>query len=179
MIRTELGAEDEAILCIDLNAGFSPPTPHPKDTRIPEHLRKSKDHTVGIERYLKDFAPVFSQSGFDELPPRRPWDHAIELKPSEETKPISSKVYALSRSEQVELNKFLDEHLSTGRIRPSKSPIASPFFFVKKKDGSLRPVQDYRRLNEITIRNRYPLPLVSELMDKLKGAKHFTKLDVR
>ena len=101
------------------------------------------------------------------------------MKPSEETKPISSKVYALSRSEQVELNKFLDEHLSTGRIRPSKSPIASPFFFVKKKDGSLRPVQDYRRLNEITIRNRYPLPLVSELMDKLKGAKHFTKLDVR
>lgn len=85
----------------------------------------------------------------------------------------------MSRSEQVELNKFLDEHLSTGRIRPSKSPIASPFFFVKKKDGSLRPVQDYRRLNEITIRNRYPLPLVSELMDKLKGAKHFTKLDVR
>ena len=69
-IQTELGAEDEAILCIDLNAGFSPPTPHPKDTRIPEHLRKSKDHTVGIERYLKDFAPVFSQSGFDELPPR-------------------------------------------------------------------------------------------------------------
>ena len=52
-------------------------------------------------------------------------------------------------------------------------------FFVKKKDGSLRPVQDYRRLNEITIRNRYPLPLVSDLMDKLKGAKYFTKLDVR
>ena len=178
-IHQELGPEDDAILCIDINAGFSHSTPHPKDSRISEHVRRSKEQTMGINRYLKDFAPVFSQSGFDELPPRRSWDHAIELKPSEESKPISSKVYALSRAEQVELDKFIDEHLATGRIRPSKSPIASPFFFVKKKDGSLRPVQDYRRLNEITIRNRYPLPLVSELMDKLKGAKHFTKLDVR
>ena len=54
----------------------------------------------------------------------------------------------------------------------------SPFFFVKKKDGSLRPVQDYRRLNEITVKNQYPLPLVSDLMDRLKKAKYFTKLDI-
>jgi hypothetical protein len=177
-LRNELGPEDEALLCVDVNNPSSDST-HPKDVRVTEHLRLTKDRSNSIDKYLKDFAPVFSQSGFDELPPRRTWDHAIELKPSEEAKPISSKVYALSRSEQVELDKFLDEHLKTGRIRPSKSPIASPFFFVKKKDGSLRPVQDYRRLNEITIRNRYPLPLVSELMDKLKGAKYFTKLDVR
>ena len=57
--------------------------------------------------------------------------------------------------------------------------MSSPFFFVKKKDGSLRPVQDYRRLNEITVKNRYPLPLVSDLMDRLKKAKYFTKLDTR
>ena len=57
--------------------------------------------------------------------------------------------------------------------------MSSPSFFVKKKDGSLRPVQDYRRLNDITIKNRYPLPLVSELMDRLKKAKYFTKLDIR
>ncbi len=69
--------------------------------------------------------------------------------------------------------------METGRIRPSKSPFASPFFFVKKKDGTLRPVQDYRKLNEMTIKNRYPLPLISELIDKLRGAKYFTKLDVR
>ncbi len=56
--------------------------------------------------------------------------------------------------------------------------MASPFFFVKKKDGKLRPVQDYRKLNEMTIKNRYPLPLISELMDKLRGAKYFSKLDV-
>jgi hypothetical protein len=178
-LQKELGPDDDALLCIDINSNQNDSGVHPKDTRIPDYLRQTKSQCQNIDRYLKEFAPVFSQSGFDELPPRRSWDHAIELKPSEESKPISSKVYSLSRQEQLELDKFLEEHLKTGRIRPSKSPIASPFFFVKKKDGSLRPVQDYRRLNEITIRNRYPLPLVSELMDKLKGAKYFTKLDVR
>ena len=93
--------------------------------------------------------------------------------------PVTSKIYSLSRSEQLELDNFLSEHLRTGRIRPSKSPMASPFFFVKKKCGALRPVQDYRRLNNMTIKNRYPLPLISELMDKLKGTRFFTKLDVR
>ena len=57
--------------------------------------------------------------------------------------------------------------------------MASPFFFVKKKDGSLRPVQDYRKLNEATVKNRYPLPLIQELVDKLQGSRVFTKLDVR
>ena len=57
--------------------------------------------------------------------------------------------------------------------------MASPFFFVKKKDGKLRPIQDYRKLNEMTIKNRYPLPLISELVNKLRGAKYFTKLDIR
>src|SRR5947207_888756 len=57
--------------------------------------------------------------------------------------------------------------------------MASPFFFIKKKDGSLRPVQDYRKLNELTIKNRYPLPLISELVDSLQDAKYFTKLDIR
>ncbi len=68
--------------------------------------------------------------------------------------------------------------MESGRIRASKSPFASPFF-IKKKDGTLRPVQDYHKLNEMTIKNQYPLPLISELIDKLHGAKYFTKLDVR
>ena len=72
----------------------------------------------------------------------------------------------------------MDENLRTGRIRPSKSPMASPFFFVKKKDGSLRPVQDYRKLNEMTIKNRYPLPLIQELIDKLKQLRYFSQMDV-
>ncbi len=85
----------------------------------------------------------------------------------------------MNRNEQEQLDKFLDENLDSGCIRPSKSPFASPVFFVKKKDGTLRPVQDYRKLNEMTIKNRYPLPLISELINKLRGAKYFTKLDVR
>ncbi len=68
------------------------------------------------------------------------------------------KLYPLSPVEQAELDKFLEENISSGRIRPSKSPMAAPFFFVKKKDGSLRPVQDYRLLNSITVKNKYPLP---------------------
>ena len=77
------------------------------------------------------------------------------------------------------MDSFLEENLQSGKIHPSKSPMASPFFFVKKKDGTLRPVQDYRKLNDMTVKNRYPLPLIQELVDKLKGARHFTKLDVR
>jgi hypothetical protein len=85
----------------------------------------------------------------------------------------------LSNDEQTQLDKFLEENLSTDHIRRSKSPIASPFFFIKKKDGKLRPVQDYRKLNNMTIKNRYPLPLITELIDMLQNAKYFTKLDVR
>ncbi|SJL02936.1 uncharacterized protein ARMOST_06277 [Armillaria ostoyae] len=91
---------------------------------------------------------------------------------------LNCKVYPLNWDEQEQLDKFLDENLESGHITESKSPFASPFFFVKKKDGSLRPVQDYRKLNEMTIKNRYPLLLISELIDKLQGAKYFTKLDV-
>ena len=74
---------------------------------------------------------------------------------------------------------FIDEHLKSGKIRKSRSPQASPFFFVQKKDGGLRPCQDYRYLNEHMIKNAYPLPLISTLIDKLKGAKYFSKMDIR
>jgi len=77
------------------------------------------------------------------------------------------------------LDAFLEGNLHTGQIRPSKSPIAALVFFIKKKDGSLRLVQDYRALNAVTVKNRYPLPLIFELVSQLCGAKYFTKLDVR
>jgi len=80
--------------------------------------------------------------------------------------------------EQKELDAFLEENLCTGRIHPSKSPMAAPVFFIKKKDGSLRLVQDYRALNSMTVKNKYPLPLISELMSQLRGARYFTKLDI-
>ncbi|SJK99846.1 uncharacterized protein ARMOST_03157 [Armillaria ostoyae] len=123
------------------------------------------------------FHDLFSKENFNKLPNRKPWDHAIELIPNAKSM-LDCKVYPLNQNEQEQLNKFLNENLESGRIRESKSPFASPFFFVKKKDGSLRPVQDYRKLNEMTIKNRYPLPLISELIDKLQGVKYFTKLDV-
>ena len=85
---------------------------------------------------------MFTKEDFDILLEHCKWDHAIELIPGAE--PKSSKVYPLSPLEQTELDAFLEENLHTGWIRPSKSPIAAPVFFIKKKDGSLQLVQDYR-----------------------------------
>ena len=85
----------------------------------------------------------------------------------------------MTQKEQQTLEAFLEEHQRKGYIRPSKSPYASPFFFIKKKDGTMRPVQDYRKVNEWTIRNRYPLPLIPELIARVKGASLFSKFDVR
>ena len=141
---------------------------------IPTGGRGSKD---SVPDYVKIFGQVFSEDGFAKLPNHKPWDHAIELVPG--AQPKGCKVYPISVTEQSELDRFLTENLETGRIRPSKSPMASPVFFIKKKDGSLRLVQDYRMLNDMTVKNKYPLPLISELVNQLRGAKYFTKLDVR
>ena len=87
-------------------------------------------------------------------------------------------MYPLSPDERKATEDFLDENLASGKICPSNSPQAS-LFFVKKKDGGLCPCQDYCYVNEHTIRNAYPLPLISDLVDKLRDAKVFTKFDVR
>ena len=130
-----------------------------------------------VPKEFHEFLDVFSEEKAARFPEPRPWDHKIELKDT--FVPKSFKTYNLTPQEQDELDKFLKENLDKGYIRPSQSPMASPFFFVDKKDGKLRPCQDYRYLNEHTIKNAYPLPLISELLDKLKGARRFTKLDVR
>ena len=130
-----------------------------------------------LPQWCADFADVFSEEGFQELPPHRPWDHAINLKP--DFKPTAGKIYPLSRPEQIELERFLDKKIKSGHIRPSKSPQAAPFFFVSKCDGKLHPVQDYCKLNDQTIKDKYPLPLISEVLRKLRGAKYFSKFDVR
>jgi len=145
--------------------------------RLAAAHRKNTQSQTDIPDYLKEFEDIFSKDSFDVLPDHKVWDHAIELEPG--SKPSNTKVYPLSPKEQVELDEFLQENLRSGRIRPSKSPMASPVFFIKKKDGSLRLVQDYRALNGITIKNRYPIPLISDLVNQLRGAKYFTKLDVR
>jgi len=84
----------------------------------------------------------------------------------------------MSPNEQVELNKFLDKHIKKGYLIPSKSPMASPVFFIKKKDRKLHLVQDYQWLNKITIKNCYPLPLAANIINRLKGARYFTKFNV-
>ena len=101
----------------------------------------------------------------------------IDLIP--DCKGIGGKIYPLPRDERAELDKFIDENLAAGKIHVSKSPYSSPVFFVRKKDGGVCPVQDYRKLNDLTVKNHYPLPLISELIDQLAGARVFTKLDVR
>src|ERR1700726_2946381 len=98
-----------------------------------------------VPESLHNFEDVFNKESFDSLPERRKWDHAIELE--SDPKPGFRKVYPMSLEEQAELDAFLEAALSTGRIRPSKSPLGAPIFFVKKKDGKLRFVQDYRSLN--------------------------------
>jgi hypothetical protein len=84
----------------------------------------------------------------------------------------------MTRDEDTAIEKFLDEMVAKGYIHHSKSPYASPFFFVKKKDGKLRPVQDYRQLNSHTVQNQYPLPLIAQLISNLSSAHIFSKVDV-
>jgi len=147
--------------------------------RLAEGARRSAEAQAAatpLPAYVAEFQSVFAKEDFDILPEHRKWDHAIELTPRAE--PKSSKVYPLFPLEQAELDAFLEENLCTGRIRPLKSPMAASVFFIKKKDGSLRLVQDYRALNAVTVKNKYPLPLISELVSQLCRARYFTKLDV-
>jgi len=121
---------------------------------------KKKSFEDSVPPEYHEFEDVFSKQSFDKLPPKWLWDHAIEL--IKEGDELNCKIYTPNLEEQKQLDLFLEENLNSGRIRPSKSLMASPFFFIKKKDGILRPVQDYRRLNDLTIKNRYPLPLIQE-----------------
>ena len=122
------------------------------------------------------YQSIFNKIATNRFPDRRPWDHTINLQP--DFIPKKAHVYLLSLLEQEKLEEFVTDNLEKGYIRPSKSPQVLPFFFVEKKDEELRPVQDYWLLNKKTIKNAYPLRLISELVDQLKGAKYFTKLDI-
>jgi hypothetical protein len=126
---------------------------------------------------LQEFADVFPSELPHQLPPSRDVDHRIEL--TQTTPPAPRSVYRMSPSELDELKKQLDELLAAGFVQPSKSPFGAPVLFVKKKDGAMRMCIDYRDLNRITIKNRYPLPRVEELFDRLKGAQFFSKIDLR
>ena len=135
-----------------------------------------KPKEIPIPDFCSSFTDVFSKQTYNILPPHRPFDHAIELKDS--FVPKIAKVYPVNPAEKEACKTFIDEHLKTRWIKPSKSPQASPFFFIPKKDGTLRPCQDYRYLNSHTVRNGYPLPLIPELIDDMKESTLFTKFNV-
>jgi hypothetical protein len=124
---------------------------------------------------LREFRDMFVDE-IPELPPRREIDFSIDLLPS--SAPISKAPYRMSLPELTELKIQLQELLDKEYIRPSVSPWGAPVLFVKKKDGTLRLCIDYRQLNKMTIKNKYPLPRINDLFDQVGGAKIFSKLDL-
>ena len=130
-----------------------------------------------VPKRFHQWLKVFRKVESERMLVRKVWDHAIDVK--EDFKPSKARVYPLSRNEREEVQKFIDEHLKKGHIRPSKSQQTSPVFFIGKKDGGKRMVMDYCKLNRQTVKNNYPLPLIMELVDNM-GSKHvFTKMDLQ
>ncbi len=130
-----------------------------------------------VASLLKQYSDVFPEDLPSELPPHREVEHKIELEAG--AQPPSRPTFRMSPKELDELKQQLADLTKHGFIQPSKSPYGAPVLFVKKKDGSVRMCVDYRALNKITIKNKYPLPRIDELLDRLHGAKFFTKLDLR
>jgi reverse transcriptase-like protein/integrase-like protein len=129
-----------------------------------------------LPNWLHDLKEAFFPKLADELPPHRPWDHKIELIPGKE--PPYYKNRPLSSQELKVVRKWLDDNLSKGFIRESRARCAAPLMLAAKPGGGVRVCQDYRGLNNVTIKNRYPLPLVRETLDALCHSKYFTKLDI-
>ena len=125
-----------------------------------------------FHKYLK----VFEKKDSERMPTRKAWDHAIDLR--EEFVPEKGKIYLLSRVEREEVQEFVKDQLRKGYIRPSKSPQTLPVFFVLKKDGKKRMVQDYRYLNSWTVKNNYLLSLILDLIDSIGKQRVFTKMDL-
>lgn len=124
-----------------------------------------------------NYHDVFSLKNAETLPPHRPYDCPIDL--LTDCRIPFGHVYPLSQPELSRLRDYLDENLRKGFIRPSTSPAGAGMFFVRNKDDTLRTFIDYRELNKVTVKNRYPLPLIPELIEKLRTAKIFTKLDLK
>jgi len=120
---------------------------------------------------------VFRKKQSERMPTKKMWDHAIEVK--EEFVPRKGKVYPLSMDKREKVREFIQEQLRKGYIQPLKLPQTAPVFFVGKKNGKKRIVQDYWYLNEWTIKNNYPLPLISDVLENIGTKKVFTKMDLR
>ena len=125
---------------------------------------------------VNEYPDVFPEE-LPGMPPDRDIEFVIDLVPG--TAPIAKRPYRMAATELAELKKQLEELQRIGFIRPSSSPWGAPVLFVKKEDGSMRLCVDYRALNEVTIKNKYPLPRIDDLFDQLKGARYFSKIDLR
>ena len=128
------------------------------------------------KRFLK-WRKVFGKVESERIPTRKIWDHAIDLK--ETFKPQKGRIYPLSKNKREEVQNFINDQLRKGYIRPSKSPQTSSVFFVGKKNRSKRIVIDYRNLNNQTVKNNYPLLLITDLIDNMGSKQVFTKIDLQ
>jgi hypothetical protein len=144
-----------------------------RDQRQQESIQEK-----GIPREYQRHHKVFSDQQATRFPPSRPEDHAIKLVPgAPET--INCKVYPLTLAEQEATKKFLEENEHLGYIEKTDSPWSLPWFFIKKKDRTLRPVQDYHEVNKWTVRDVYPIPRIEQILESLNGKELFTVFDVR
>jgi hypothetical protein len=145
------------------------------------HLVRVRDEnsetpTIESVSVVNEFVDVFPEE-LPGIPPEREIEFGIDLLP--DTQPISIPPYRMAPAELKELKEQLKDLLDKGFIRPSKSPWGAPVLFVRKKYGSLRMFIDYRQLNKVTIKSRYPLPRIDDLFDQLVGASFFSKIDLR
>ncbi|KAD5802643.1 hypothetical protein E3N88_14003 [Mikania micrantha] len=138
--------------------------------------KKEKGKRIEDVPVIRDFPEVFPDD-LSSLPPERQVEFRIDLVPG--ASPVAKAPYRLAPSELQELASQLQELTDKGFIRPSHSPWGAPVLFVKKKDGSFRMCIDYRELNKLTIKNRYPLPRIDDLFDQLQGSAWFSKIDLR
>lgn len=139
--------------------------------------KKDLETKLQVPKGYEKYQWLFEDQPEGDLPARRKVDHEIPL--IERVKLRPGALLPTTKAQEEELKRFLKKFLSKGYIRKSQSPMTSSVLFVPKKDGSLRFCVDFRRLNEAIVKNRYPLPLISEIMDRLQGATRFTKFDVR
>ena len=130
-----------------------------------------------VPRQFHKCLKVFEKKDSERMLTRKAWNHVIDLR--EGFVPKKGKIYPLSRVEREEVQEFVKDQLRKGYIRPSKSPQTSPVFFVLKKDGKKRMMQDYQYLNSWTIKNHYPLPLILDLIDSIGKKKVFMKMDLQ
>ncbi len=128
-------------------------TPSQQLAQEAQEVEESQPLKYMVPAQYCNFRDIFSKEAFDKLPPWKAWDHVINLMPGAELP--HSQMFPLSPAEQRELDDFLCKNLENGHICLSKSPMGAPVFFVKKKDGLLHLVQDYWKLNEITVKNSY------------------------